>query len=360
MQTTEGEKPAQQVFQMEWRQCPGCPQEFKVLTTSKQIYHSKACEIQSGGAASAPVKKKKPWESLERDRVKHGAGTLKLEPPPLPAYSPPKSKPLEIQTETVNDKPTPIRVPVGVESIPVTIEIPNEQKEPETLLTPSVSEAEPLNETPSHEKELGVFESLDPQVPETTEDAISDSQFANHKSQIEERWQSYVDRGRGLVSAMARDRLAVAELAFEACDIVRGGGGHWRDFEGTYTMKKFSEDIGIAYKTLANWVRVKRNVYDKLVSIGIEIDPTLDWPAMTRVADRCDVKMSAQQVLRKFQALDRKGPFNPERYFLTGLRRIRSLNHFLTEHNPKKKTFAAEDLKELKSLCRSIGRWIDS
>lgn len=335
MQTTEGEKPAKQVFQMEWRQCPGCPQEFKVLTTSKQVYHSKACEIQSGGVSTTPIKKQRPWESLERDRARHGAGKLTIDPP-SPAYEPVKTKPTEIEIELV-ERPA------------------------------SVEKTEPVNETASHRQEdrqeLEVFESLDPQVVETPQDSICDLQIANRESDpIEERWQSYVDRGRSLISAMARDRLAVAELAFEACEIVRGGGGHWRDFEGTYTMTKFAADIGIAYKTLANWVRVKRNVYDKLLSIGEEIDPTQDWAAMTRVADRCKIEDTPEQVLKKFRSNSqkKKGPFNQERYFLQGLRRVRSLNHFLTEHNPKKKTFDAEDLRELKALCKSIGRWIDS
>src|SRR5574343_55189 len=338
---SDKEKPAQ-IFQMEWRQCPGCPQEFKVLTTSKQIYHSRACELQSGGKATTPIKKK-PWESLKADQKKHGAGVTRIDPPSL-AYEPPKAKPVELKIETVNSRD---------EAVLVTSEPHNEQKEPETLLT-----AEPLlPESPP--EEMLTVDSTPMQMTEMTEELVSDT--ARYLV-AETRWQSYVDRGRSLISKMGRDRLAVADLAFDACEILHGGGGHWRDFEGIYTMKRVAEEIGIAYKTLANWVRVKRNVYDKLISIGIDVDPTQDWAAMTRVADRCDIKDTPQQVLKKFRANSQKKnePMNPERYFLQGLRRIRSLNHYLTHHNPKKKSFDSEDLKELKALCRSISRWIDS
>lgn len=316
---TDKEKPAQ-TFQMEWRQCPGCPQEFKVLTTSKQIYHSRACEIQSGAQATKPVKKKKPWESLALDQKRHGEGITRVEAPVLPPYSPVKTAPLEIKIETINSRETAVPAPPIADNPPI--------QAPETIEKPPISEA-------------------------------TETLLQTHE--IEQRWQSYIDRGKTLISKMGKARLELATVAIEACDIRHGGGAHWTEWEGVFTMKRFAEEVGISYKTLANWVRVKRNVYDKLIELGEEIDPALDWAAMNRVADRCAIEMTPAQVLKKFnQNSSRKGPFNPEKYFLQGLRRMRSLNHFLTQHNPKKKTFAEEDLKELKALCKSIGKWIDT
>lgn len=322
-----------QTFKMEWRQCPGCKLEFKVLTTSPQIFHSKACEIENQGKSTAPVKKMRPWEGLKIEQQTLGSGVKTMKPKPF-LLGPHRNKPTQIAVELTNTQEEAV---IKEPEIPP----PAPPEEPEALLVEEQSvqpEPSPIEEPP--------FEV--PAEPPVAGD-------------LEAKWRSYVERAAKVVSRMAQNRLEVATIALEACDIYQGGGAHWSGHEGIYTIKRFAEEIGINPKTLSNWVRTKRNVYDKLVQAGHEVDVVRDWAAMTRTADTCTAKETPEQVKKKFGKIDpAKGPMNPEKYFIQGLRRIRSLNYYLTEHKPKKKAFAPEDLKELKSACRSIIRWLDA
>ena len=176
-------------------------------------------------------------------------------------------------------------------------------------------------------------------------------------SSEDKRWQEYVDRAKSYISKMAQHRLDIAMLALEVCDIRWGGGDHWANHEGTYTLKRFAEEIGLNPKTLSGWVRVKRNVIDKLIEAKEPIDIVTDWSALVRTADRTKHSASAQDVLKHFKKWDKKKPFNQDRYTLSALRRFRSFEYFL--HNKADPSKMSEtDMDEMGSKIKSIQKWI--
>jgi DNA-binding transcriptional MerR regulator len=79
-----------------------------------------------------------------------------------------------------------------------------------------------------------------------------------------DEWNRLVEAARLRLVTINKRRMEVAALAMEACDIVHGGGNHWKGFSGVPTLTKFAEEIGISYKTLHTWVQVKRGIVDKL------------------------------------------------------------------------------------------------
>lgn len=80
----------------------------------------------------------------------------------------------------------------------------------------------------------------------------------------EKEWQSAVDIAREHVKTVALARQIIVKLALKVCDIHWGGGDHWNGFKGVYTMKRFAKEVGIEYKTLAQWMRTWRDVVDHL------------------------------------------------------------------------------------------------
>lgn len=66
-------------------------------------------------------------------------------------------------------------------------------------------------------------------------------------------WQNCVAAAKKRVKEIHASRLAITKIALACCDIRQGGGAHWNDFEGIYTLKGFAKEIGMNYKTLQNW-----------------------------------------------------------------------------------------------------------
>lgn len=324
---------AQQVndLQMEWRQCPGCPQRFKVLTTSTQVWHSDSCRILAGGEVPKP-KKKKAWDSLKKDIERNGEGVKHWVNPP------------KLLQDNRSKIPTVTITPAGG----VHVGPPMIDPEPAPIAYDHVSIG------PAIPDQKTVISKASKKGPE--KDQIIEPIF-DASAEAELKWQSYVTRGQDIVSRIAKDRLLLAELAVEACEITHGGGSHWSGFKGVYTLTRFAKEIGINYKTLHNWVRLKQNVYDKLIQGGYEVDVIKDWAAMTRVTEKCDKSMTPEQIHKKFKAWRKAKVFNPERYFLAGVRKIKSLDYYLTTHNPSKDLFEEEDIKQLKAHAKSILKW---
>jgi len=178
------------------------------------------------------------------------------------------------------------------------------------------------------------------------------------KDSLEKKWLFYVEQGQKIVESMGQDRLKVAELAIAACDIAHGGGNHWKKFEGVYTLNRFAKEIGVSYKTLHNWVRIKRNVYDKLVEVGAKPDATTQWHVMSSVASRCKADEKPKEVLAKFEKWDVKKDFNHQRYLMQALRKFRTFRFYVEKKSPDKKLFDAGDLAEMKDHIAVIGKWI--
>lgn len=80
----------------------------------------------------------------------------------------------------------------------------------------------------------------------------------------EQEYSRLVKSAREKVLIIGKARMDLADHALAACVLKHGGGGHWSDFEGYKTVADFARDIGMNYKTLIEYIRLKRRVVSKL------------------------------------------------------------------------------------------------
>lgn len=109
-----------------------------------------------------------------------------------------------------------------------------------------------------------------------------------------EVWNRCIREAKLLVMKRDQARIHICELATEACDIKKGGGGHWSKFKDQYTVSNFAIDIGINPKTLLEWLAVKRYVYDKL---NKKFQGEAKWTVMAKV--RREVSSSREEIPSK-------------------------------------------------------------
>ncbi len=74
------------------------------------------------------------------------------------------------------------------------------------------------------------------------------------------KWKENIKLAKALVGGLDRHRWQITELAMDCCEQSRGQRGN----DSEFTYKKFCVAIDIEYKTLINWVRIKKLVVDKL------------------------------------------------------------------------------------------------
>jgi hypothetical protein len=162
------------------------------------------------------------------------------------------------------------------------------------------------------------------------------------------KWEELVNRAKAKIKTMHKARMEIAEIAVEACDILWGGGAHWNKFKGVHTLKDFAKEAGIHYKTLAQWVRIKRNIKDKL-------PPSVWQDDKYMIAMRADRKvkrdMNSKEVQRIYeQELLRD---NDSHILLQGLKRVSSLRYFIYQH-AKFIQLPKDELIELRDYCQDI------
>lgn len=162
------------------------------------------------------------------------------------------------------------------------------------------------------------------------------------------RWESYVERAKKVVKRINKDRMEIAQLAIEACDIQHGGGNHWKDFQGVYTLHKFAEEIGVHYKTLHNWVVVKRDIKDVIPDEEWEPD---NWGAALRTRNKINKKTKPSRILDVYRKeRSRQGPGIT---FHTMVKRLSDARHYLL-HRMDLTEIDQEDLDKMKGICKDI------
>lgn len=169
--------------------------------------------------------------------------------------------------------------------------------------------------------------------------------------EMDVRWKRYVEQAKPYVMSMTKSRMAIAELAIAACTIQWGGGNHWKNFKGVYTIKRFAAEIGINPKTLSNWVATNRNVVKKLPD-GV-YDPE-NFEAARRTANQVDRDTPPEQV----SALYHK-ELNSSRdreYMVKGIKRLKTLHYYITTkaYLPTLEKECRKELDELHALCMGI------
>lgn len=231
-------------FNMQTRICAGgCGKEFRVLSTSKQTRAIGDCERR---CAVALVKDEKPV-------VKTEAQTESMK---LHDFQPPKEKIKMGIAEIILAQPMADKAK-EIQARKKALKAESKKRLEKKLVgTPTEKPPEP-SKAPAAVQKLA-------KIPTQTTRVASDIKGYDRQKNAEAKWNELVNKAKAKVQTMHRARMEVAALAMEACDIKWGGGEHWTGHKNVKTMKAFATEIQVSYKTLAQWVRVKRNIHDKL------------------------------------------------------------------------------------------------
>ncbi|MBK9392046.1 MAG: hypothetical protein IPN68_18355 [Bacteroidetes bacterium] len=160
-------------------------------------------------------------------------------------------------------------------------------------------------------------------------------------------WNSYVARARSLVKSMAKDRLEIGRIASEACEIVKGGGGHWSDFEGVNTLKKFAKDVGIHYKTLHRYVSIHKNIVLKVPDEKFE---DLEFSVLNKICRQVNAKTSPEVVKKVVEKEKARDPRGVTLY--TIIRNLKTARYYVTSMDLKE--VHSDDLAGLETVCDDI------
>lgn len=163
----------------------------------------------------------------------------------------------------------------------------------------------------------------------------------------EAEWNRCTKLAREYWLSFYRKKYQIAELAVSVCEIKWGGGNHWSKWKGIKTLRDFSKDTGISYKTLHVWVSVYLKVYQKVPK---EIFDERNWAAAqrtyTRVQHLHDQNPDPKVVTEIYEhEKQRKGSESRIRICIKGLRCVK--NHFKQIDWEKCKD---EEIEELESL----------
>lgn len=164
---------------------------------------------------------------------------------------------------------------------------------------------------------------------------------------LKKEWELAVQEARVIFKYMSTGRMEIATKAIYACEINHGGGDHWNDFEGVYTLKKFAEDIGIHYKTLHQWVRIKRNIFDK---VGTHWN-SRNFMIAIRADTRVQPEMTKKEVIEIY--LDEGSRTKDSTRFRT---MCKNLNTIVTLHKRGKSIFDGVDEAQLILCLESLDK----
>lgn len=229
--------------ELQTRQCAcGCDRKFRTIPTSSQLYASSRCAEMHGHKAKAPVLVE--GEAPQLRNVKPFQFERFKEPPPIPL---PRTtqKQRRAKERAMGNLPEPKRI---------------------------------RNDT------------VRPRLA----------------GDFEKEWDRLVAEAKERLSVVNKVRMEIADLAIQACDIRWGGGGHWSGYKNQgRTLKAFALEIGMAPKTLSEWVRIKRDIVSKLPK-GL-YDPR-NHSAACRTLGKTTKKTPAEEVIQIYKnELERKG-----------------------------------------------------
>jgi hypothetical protein len=112
----------------------------------------------------------------------------------------------------------------------------------------------------------------------------------------DELWEEAVREARTYVANYDKARWIIADIALRVCDMSHGGRK-----AALYSVTNFATDIELNRKTLYEWLRVKRLVYDKLPK-GVQTKAhTYDYWSFEEVANQVDEHTSPREVKVLFE-----------------------------------------------------------
>lgn len=181
----------------------------------------------------------------------------------------------------------------------------------------------------------------------------SEKTVAFLEDSYKERWVEAIVEAKHIVGRMNLDRLAVADICLKVCEIQVGG--NWRAFSRVYTVHKFAAEIGVHPKTLHQWLRIKRNIHDKL--------PTGEWVDNWVFALRADREVGAaaapEDVLKKYRKEKKRSA--PAVRFYSAHKSLRNFL-YLTETRDLLKHVSKDDIKlaldTIDGLKKALQAWV--
>jgi transposase-like protein len=190
---------------------------------------------------------------------------------------------------------------------------------------------------------------LEPRIPAVIE--FKDLDGPVPCDEMEKRWKRYIEQAKPHVVSITKARMTIAELAANACTIHYGGGDHWKNFSGVYTLKRFAAEIGINSKTLSNWVATYRNVLKKLPE-GV-YDPN-NFEAARRTANKVTRRSTPEEVAATYQ--HELSSSRDREYLVRGIKRLKTLHYYITvkAYLPELEKECAGELDELYNLAAEL------
>lgn len=123
-------------------------------------------------------------------------------------------------------------------------------------------------------------------LPEPKRDRYRDTRNTPRPhGDYELEWARCTEEARRLIQQINQNKIQVAKLATQVCDIQWGGGNHWSGHEGVKTLKEFAKEVAMQYKTLTRWVAVYRYV---VLPLGEENVDMRNWSALLRAHKRIE------------------------------------------------------------------------
>lgn len=161
-------------------------------------------------------------------------------------------------------------------------------------------------------------------------------------------WKKCVEEAKLLVTQYKNARFKVAELAMRVCILHHGG----RASIQRYTIRQFAKEIGMPEKTLWEWVRMKRNIYDNLDEKqreGLTLSQMKYMDMKLKGVERDD--KFKPKLLKAYKEMSKKSEttVKMEKY----LQHLKSI-HFNFIHKLMLKDCDPEVLGEIIHLCRDI------
>lgn len=172
-------------------------------------------------------------------------------------------------------------------------------------------------------------------------------QDINHFDELT-KYEQCTELSKKYITGNRTNRLAVAALAIQACKIKQGGDVKSKKFiEGVYgkTLRQFSVDIKMHYKTLHGWVAAKTLVIDRLP----KSEQMIDWTAADNAVRRG--KRDPKEIIENYFKFK-------DGNYRTSANVIRYLSHVLGSLEKMGTTGMSHEQKiQLKELINRLSRW---
>lgn len=181
-----------------------------------------------------------------------------------------------------------------------------------------------------------------------TEKKFNPTLMYNANNKRDKAWDKCIKEARVAMKKYKEIRLFITDLAIEACDIHHGGKS-----ESRYTVKRFATEIGLAYGTLYEWIRIKQYVIDKIP----KSEQTEDFALYRAVLKKVEHDTPQADVLKAFRNYSKK----PRQHikFEKYIKHLKSIQYNVNRPQILKQ-IDKKTLKEVSKICSEMSKIINN